>query len=333
MTPAVPCRIVRIAILLVGTAGVVTATAIGGGCVPGRHRPGASSPGVSTPRSKVEVDGQAIEESLRRRAETVFDKACFFKPLPDGLNRDDVALLPLIVQQAKKGPDGRWTCDAFGEVSTGADGGARVDMSQPAVYFFRGSLRIRGRVHDTLIYAWVYGGEADGAHSSAGAEGGTGVRRIQAVRVILGSDGFPAVWEVFHDSSGASPVYVSESVDQASAAEYGGVIAGRRFAVERGPDANAAGGAVLVRVLADGPVPMGPFVYVAAGSLDVSTLLCRCMPSQMEETIRDGGYVVRPLERLIDALGDEAGDLGEWMWDSVRGGARIEDRLRLPAGF
>ena len=51
----------------------------------------------------------------------------------------------------------------------------------------------------------------------------------------------------------------------------------------------AAPDVVVAGIVEDGPIPMGPYVYVDAADQRVTTLLCRCSPSQVDR-ITDTGY-------------------------------------------
>ena len=56
---------------------------------------------------------------------------------------------------------------------------------------------------------------------------------------------------------------------------------------------------VAARIIDDGPVPMGPYVYLnAPPSRTVTTVLCRCSPSQVEAFIETRYYDLRPLETM-----------------------------------
>ena len=57
----------------------------------------------------------------------------------------------------------------------------------------------------------------------------------------------------------------------------------------------AAPNAIVARVIDDGPVPMGPIVHLSAGSHNVSTLICRCMPTQAKSLLETKTYELRPL--------------------------------------
>ena len=57
---------------------------------------------------------------------------------------------------------------------------------------------------------------------------------------------------------------------------------------------------IVPAVLEDGPVPMGPFVYLLARSSDVATLLCRCSPARFDSVVVSDDYDLEPLETLLE---------------------------------
>jgi hypothetical protein len=60
--------------------------------------------------------------------------------------------------------------------------------------------------------------------------------------------------------------------------------------VEAAPDV------IVARVIDDGPIPMGPIVYLSAETRQVSTLICRCMPAQARRLLVTGTYNLRPFQ-------------------------------------
>jgi hypothetical protein len=165
-------------------------------------------------------------------------------------------------------------------------------------------ITIHGRLHDQLSYVW--------SHPSASSN----APAAQGVRVTLDGAGRPAIWEVLTDPSEAQVLFVSQSLEAAARAAFGPPLPGRRFAVECSPA--QAPETVVARVIEDGPTPMGPVLYLRAGTHDVSTLICRCMPSQAETIQAQRNY------RLI--LAPVPGMLGFPP-------SRLERQLRLPAQF
>ena len=79
---------------------------------------------------------------------------------------------------------------------------------------------------------------------------------------------------------------------------------------------------VVARVLADGPMAMGPFVYLTEPGLEVTTLLCRCMPAQVDDFFANTYY------ELI-----ENGSPGELLPSNVNPPPERELPLRLPGAW
>src|SRR5262249_26008854 len=100
----------------------------------------------------------------------------------------------------------------------------------------------------------------------------------QGIRMTLDSRGYPVIWEVIDSRERIAAIFVSKSLDAKSAAAYGAPLPGRHFAIER--SVNEQPDVVVARLLDDGPEPMGPFVYLSREGLEITTLSCRCMPSQ-----------------------------------------------------
>jgi hypothetical protein len=95
-------------------------------------------------------------------------------------------------------------------------------------------------------------------------------------------------------------VYVAESLEAAATREFGGPLPGRRFAVE--PPAPTQPAEVVARVLADGPMPMGPILYVRRGAQEIASVICRCMPTQADELLGQAEF------ELVRLAADSPGD-------------------------
>ena len=144
------------------------------------------------------------------------------------------------------------------------------------------------------------------------------------------------IWEVLADSAGAELVFVSQSLEAAALAEFGRTLPGRRYAIERGVE--EAPKVIIARVLDDGPVAMGPFVYLSAGTRAVSTLICRCMPAQTKKLLATSAYDLLPFQAMAAQpyLAQAKALAGEqtafWPGDQ-RSDDRLEHCLRLPSAF
>ncbi|HRX86524.1 MAG TPA: hypothetical protein P5572_15990, partial [Phycisphaerae bacterium] len=159
------------------------------------------------------------------------------------------------------------------------------------------------------------------------------------LRVTLDSLGFPVIWETLTDGDDAVALYAARSLEEQAAKQFGAPDGDGAFALARG--AKTAGNAVLVRILNDGPVPMGPMVYVDARRA-VTTVICRCMPSQVESISATANYALAPAETqpaLPVAPSAASAYLPEALLRSCPVGRALADagflerQLRLPAGF
>ena len=194
---------------------------------------------------------------------------------------------PLIVQEVDGGV-GPTDPNPFGAI-VGDGGAARVDPNRPTLYAETFTTRIKSVDYDQVVYFWRYPTRPD---ETLGLS-----REGRGVRITLGSDGFPLVWEALSTGTDTRVLFVSESLERAALREFGGPLPGRRFSIERAAD--EAPDVVVARIIDDGPVPMGPYVYLNAPPLrSVTTVLCRCMPSQVSEFVETNYYDLVPLETV-----------------------------------
>lgn len=242
-----------------------------------------------TPQSAVSAPLRESNERVRERTEAIFQRAIFYKPHENSMAGLEMTFAPLIVQEVDDGV-GPTDPSPFGEIISDG-GGPRVDPTRPTLYAGTYTTRIRGVDHDQVVYFWRYPRRLD-EPQNASTEG-------RGVRITLGSDGSPLVWEALSTATDTRVLYVSESLERAAGREFGGPLPGRRFAIERPPD--EVSDAVVARVLDDGPVPMGPYVYLNAPPFrSITTVLCRCMPSQVSEFVETSYYDLVPLETIRD---------------------------------
>ncbi len=232
-------------------------------------------------------------EAIQSRVTHSFAGTVLFSPAEAESNlAPDFRLAPLIVQEVVE-TNGRasWR-DQF------AAGG-----SEPLVLAETGTVAVNGRSHDQFSYHWNYSGAPAGLDR-------------QGIRITLNATGEPVIWEVLHDSSGADIVYVAQSLELAARAEFGPPLPGRKYSIER--RLTETPNTVVANVIDDGPLPMGPVVYLRARTRDVSTLICRCMASQ-------GGTLLGQTNYQLDSAPSATPQL-------CPGGA-LETRLRIPASL
>lgn len=228
-------------------------------------------PADSTARSRQEdASAEPTDESNPR---PLFPFAALYKPDDGELSDTFSRYAPLIVVQSP----------ALSERQADPAQG-HEPISLLTVYVHKGTLAIGGRELAQVTYAWCAPGDEQCVHS-------------RGVRMILGDDGFPLVWETLtNETAGGAILYVSGSFEQAAREHFDQVLPGRRFTAERGR--NETPDITVVDVLPDGPVPMGPYVYLtAAPEFAHAVILCRCSPSQVGEFAATADYAMRESEQ------------------------------------
>jgi hypothetical protein len=277
---------------------------------------------------------------IYQRATNEFAAACFFKPAEEKINDLAFTLAPLILQEVSR-PTGRSSrMDHFGTLSF-SNGLPALEPSRPAIYWQADSVPLNGKAHARFTYVWCYAATTRGSErgpdtanpSTATAEAGL---TLQGIRITLNTNGQPVIWEALADSSRAEMIFVSRTLEAAALNEHGKPLPGRRYAIERNPDADSR--VIVARVIDDGPVAMGPIVYLSAGTRNVSTLICRCMPAQAKKLLATSTYDLLPLQPMtMHFLLAQTSALAKqqtafWPGDQ-RADDRLEHSLRLPSGF
>jgi hypothetical protein len=252
--------------------------------------------GCSTPADKAarhEVD----TASIYTRSSVRFSDAVLFKPTEPATPDLLFNLAPLIILQVSE-------TNLLPQLADGLLSSAGSGTNQrPRVHAWADTVQIQGRAHARFNYVWD--------HDPA-VKVKTAANQRQGVSITLGSNGQPMIWEVLEDTSGLAIIVVSESLEQRAVAEFGLPLPGRRFSVEAAT--NASPETLVMRVIDDGPVVMGPIVYLSKGTRDVATIICRCMPAQAGHLVDTRVYDLLPLP----------GPSGAWPK------ASLDTRLRLP---
>jgi len=269
-----------------------------------------------------------LRERIYARATNEFRLAALFKPR--GTNEDELSfkLAPLILQEVSNGAAELAKSQVFGTL-TGNNGAEAVDRRRPAVYYHASTAMANGRPHARLCYFWFYSADPVASGPSLPAQG---------IRITLDSSGQPAIWEMLADSSDLNLIFISQKLESAAAAQFGAVLPGRRFAVERGT--NDAPQAVVARVLDDAPLPMGPIIYLDAQSRSASTVTCRCMPVQVRQLARTETYDLLSMDSVLhlwpvrphEEKGTETPRFAFWPGEAQRE-QKLERCLRLPSQF
>lgn len=297
-----------------------------------------ASAGVNLPAAQAAA--ALPRADIYQRATNEFAAACFFKPAEEKTNNLAFTLAPLILQEVSGATERLSRIDRFGTLSL-SDGLPTPDPSRPAIYWQADTVQLNGKAHVRFTYVWCYAAAARGSERGPGTTNPSPAPAeanlaLQGIRITLNTNGQPVIWEALADSSGAELIFVSQTLEAAALAEHGRPLPGRRYAIERSME--AAPRVMVARVIDDGPVAMGPFVYLSAGTRNISTLICRCMPAQAKKLLDTSTYDLLPLQSLAgQSLLTQAKVLANEQTSFWPGDQRPDDRLdhclRLPSAF
>jgi hypothetical protein len=301
--------------------------------------PPAREDGPST-IAPARTDSAASEEAADAYslALRVFDRAFLCKPREDTWTGPPMlfVLAPLIVHELEQSEHWKTNqiplpqCGAcrFAALDRRIEGISLVESEQPVVYVTGSTETIHGLPHDQAVYIWFYlsrlpPDREHAGNSFAGAAGFGESDEVQwrGVRVTMDAHGFPLVLEPLSSCHEAKVLFVSAGLEWAAMEEYGPPLPGRRFGIER--STAEAPSTLIARTFEDGPVPMGPYVYLTGSGRAISTLLCRCSPSQVLQFVGSDYYELRPMPSLArqEAFVDSADN------------RPLQDRLRWPREY
>jgi hypothetical protein len=249
-------------------------------------------PGIEALAEPTPAPAPLRRPEIYQRATRQFAEANLLKPSEPKTNHMAFTLAPLILQEVNPAQGSPAQADRFGTLSL-SNGVLLLDTSRPAIYWQADSVQLRGRACARFSYLWCY--SLNRSLSTNGQstntllpEGAASALALQGIRITLNSAGQPIIWEVLAGPSEAKLIFVSQSLEAAAATEYGTPLPGRRYAIEARADRSLD--SVVPRVIDDGPVPMGPIVYLSAGTREVSTLICRCMSAQAKKLLTTRTY-------------------------------------------
>jgi hypothetical protein len=274
----------------------------------------------------------SVREEIYDRANAEFANAALIKPVESSrTDHEAFEFAPLIIQEIAVAGRGDGL-EGFGQASVSHPAAAPGHTTNATIYFHKGKVLVQGRSHEQFAYFW---------RSSEGApipESGATSRSCsnQGVRITLDSAGQPAIWEVLADPGGSDILFVSQSLEAAAVAGFGKALPGRRFSVERG--LRDAPNTIVARVIDDGPLPMGPIVYLRAGAGDVGTLICRCMPAQVKRLVGESYYELVTVDghsakAPAGVTSRAAGERAAFWPEGMPPQRRLGRCLRLPANF
>lgn len=265
--------------------------------------------------------------SLYDGASVEFAQAWVVKPRDNPKLELAVKLAPLIMQEA---------------------GGKQKPEIPTTVFFKPGTVQLNGREHAQMTYWWFY--KVPAKERRPPARRGPEVRQVkstgletgvsgatlpfQGVRLTLSTNGTPMIYEVLGHGGRIEQIYVTQSIETTAHIRHGFALPGRRFYVELGLD--DAPHVVVPRVLDDPPAVMGPILYLRAGTHEVATLICRCMPAQAKTLAGQGLYklVAGDFPRNTSSATRPEAAFPRWLREDFSDQTnRLSRSLRLPADF
>lgn len=205
----------------------------------------------------------------RAQAEADFARAVLLKPATDSPLDEALTYAPILVEAVATPP---------------VDAPVDSDLPQRAVYAGEMTAELRAAPYRQWVYWWWYPADAGSAAEA---------RAWCWLRITLDSRDLPVIWETLSSRDRFISVYVAQSLEDAARRQFAAPEPGCRFVVERAGAAQTRIG--LVRVLSEGPVPMGPMVYLDANH-QVTSVICRCMPSQVRDVAATGWFTLEPAE-------------------------------------
>lgn len=271
------------------------------------------------------------EQERPRLEKKIFERVLLWTP-PNGAEKTPLQeFAPTIVMEDT--PDRNYppSCDRFGEVYlTGepADIHVNINTSWPVVYTYRAEAKINGRRYAQLAYSWWF------PERPAMVEDDPAAGRIDGdtFRITLDRNGRPGVFEVVQSCGCGHLVYVARHVEEQARRQFGGVMEGKRLAVEK----QVAGKRdLIVSGVIDVPEQGAhPMVYILAGYHEVSGVDCAVGLQQPDAVVSERhGYDLRPYE-LLDRLplGDGVASMfgGDGL---VHNAGRKEGYLLAPTGM
>jgi len=198
------------------------------------------------------------------------------------------------------------------------------DEHRNVVYRAGSTATVSQRDLAQVSYIWR---SADSSSSDAAAVNWTGVR------MTLDDAGAPVIWEVLDPREQVAPVFVSKRLEAAARKQFGQPLPGNEHAIEAAR--SDAAPAVVARILADGPEPMGPMIYADSTSRQIETIICRCMASQVDEIAAVVRFELKELDEacgysIIELIAaTDSPDAPPW-WHMSADANWLERVLRLP---
>jgi len=162
--------------------------------------------GCRTPLRQASPMTRQRNDELLARTRIEFDQARLYKPDEASISDVPFNLAPLIMQENAPASEGA--------------AASSLDGIVPTVYMTTSSLVLNGVPHQQVTYRW----SCPHLAPIESKERST----VRWIRMTLGQDGFPLVWEVGDDTSSANMLFISESLETSGRDAFGEPLPGRR---------------------------------------------------------------------------------------------------------
>ena len=230
--------------------------------------PSAAAPTPGLPRAPIHTN----EQAAAARKEREFARAMVYKPKDQQQSGLAWTLAPLIVHEL---------ADADGEDDPGPFWGTHItrrsiESAMITVHAEVLTVNVAGARFAVVDYTWNYSSR-EAEFTSADA----------TLRIVVGPDGYPIVWQAKRWAENESFIFVSESFERLAREQFGEPLPGQRYACQSGWGGFTG---YVTGTLPDGPVPMGHYVYLDAPDRRITTVLCRCSPSPMRTVVNTREY-------------------------------------------
>jgi hypothetical protein len=278
---------------------------------------------------------EGVEQEMKQRHDEAqgqgFERAVAWDPAGDPAQDEFAKYAPILIMQWPEQRNYPAEYDRFGEVYlTGSpdDITVNINTSHAVVYAYGSEAKVHGRRYRQLCYAWWY------PHRPAMTENDPVAGRIDGdtLRVTLGRDGRPAVFEVIQSCGCGHLVYVAQHVEELAREQFGAPVEGKTLAVEQ-----PVTGKRDLYVMGTVEIPRQdphPVVRALAGYHSIRDIGCVAgLATDGENVIEEHAFDLRPYD-VLDRLPLGDGVASMFGPDGlVHNAGRAEGFLLAPTGM
>ena len=239
-----------------------------------------------------------------------FTSAILFKPRDEPDLKWLTDLAPLVVEQVPDKTPSTTKKGFFGALVLDDRNALVLDPAQPTLIVDMREVEHGGLTYRQLSFGWVYTWSKTSANT-------------RSICMTLAPDGFPCVWEVGGpQNTGTRRFYLSRSFEAKCVEQFGPPLPDRQNAAEQAKTDTPH--TVIAGLVEDGPIPMGPYVYLQNDTHTIKAITCRCSPALVETIIDSRDYELKP--RFSGGFEWRSVEPQKWRWTEPW------DVLRWPYG-